>query len=80
MKTTGLLSNLAFISKLIERAVVEQLNQHCTCNDIHSVFQSAYKENHSCETALLKVVSDMLWAMGHTQVTAVVALNLSVSI
>ena len=33
-------SNLAFISKLIEGAVLDQLNQHCTYNDIHSLFQS----------------------------------------
>ena len=41
------------------------------------MFQSAYKENNSCETALHKVVSDMLWSMEHTQVTALVALDLS---
>ena len=70
-------SNLAFISKLIEKAVLYKLNEHCTCNDIHSAFQSAYKENNSCETALLKVVNDMLWTMECTQVKALFALDLS---
>ena len=52
-------SNLAFISNIKERTVLDQLNQHCTYNDIHSVFHSGYKENHSCKTALLEVVNDM---------------------
>ena len=63
--------------KLIEKAVLCQLNEHCTYNDIHSAFQSAYKEYHSCETALLKVVNDMFQTMDFTQVTALVALNLN---
>ena len=62
---------------MIERAVLDQLNQHCTYNNIHPVIQSAYKGNHSCETALLKFANNMLWAMEHTQVTALVALDAS---
>ena len=41
------------------------------------MFQSACKEYHSCETALLIVVNDMLWAMKCTQVAALVAHDLS---
>ena len=37
-------SNLTLISKVFERAVLDQLYQHCMCNDFYSVFQSAYKE------------------------------------
>ena len=70
-------SYVAFVSKLIERAVLDQLNWHCTYNVIHSVFQSAYKANHSYETASLKFVNDMLWTMEHTQVTTLVAVDLS---
>ena len=40
-------SSLLFISQLIEKAVLYQLHKHCTYNDIHSAFQSAY----SCQTA-----------------------------
>ena len=41
-KSYRLVNNLAFISKLIEKAVLYQLNEHCTCNDIHSAVQSAH--------------------------------------
>ena len=62
-------SNLAFILKLIEKGVLYKLNEHCTYNDVQSAFQSAYKKNHSCKTAILKVVNDMLLTMECTQVT-----------
>ena len=60
-------SNHAFKSKFVEKAVLYQLNEHCTYNDIHAVFQSAYKEDHSCEAALLKVVNVILWTMHVSQ-------------
>ena len=39
--------------------------------------QSAYRKNHSCETSLIKLVEDLLWAMEKQLVTAVVILDLS---
>ena len=42
-----------------------------------SRYQSAYQENHSCETALMKVAGDILWGMEHLKVTAVAAIDLS---
>ena len=35
-----------------------------------SDYQSAYQANYSCETSLLRVINDMLWAMEHKWVTA----------
>ena len=37
------LSNLAFISKLIEEAVAVQLIEHLTINELYDKFQSAYR-------------------------------------
>ncbi|XP_068713048.1 uncharacterized protein [Montipora foliosa] len=51
-------SNLSYISKLSERAGVEQFMEHLTANNLHSQLQSAYKQQHSTETALLKVKND----------------------
>ena len=34
------------------------------------------EKNHSCDTSLLKLVDDLLWAMGEQIVTAVVILDL----
>ena len=54
-------SNLSFVSKLIERAVF---------NQIHG-------RNHSTETALLKVINDILLNMNKQHVTILVLLHLS---
>ena len=48
-------SGLSFISKLVERVVVSQLNDHVTSNGLENVSQSAYKQGHLTETALLSI-------------------------
>ena len=54
------ISNLKFVSKMIEKAVVHQLKYHLTENNMDESFQSAYKQFHSTETALVKVQNDIL--------------------
>ena len=71
------ISNLAFVSKLIERCVAEQTSAHMTSNGLHEVLQSAYKMGHSTETALLRVHNDICMAMDNQQVTILVLLDLS---
>ncbi len=46
-------SNLVFLSKLIERVVALQLVDHLLNNGLMDEFQSAYRAGHSTETALL---------------------------
>ncbi len=70
-------SNLSFISKLIERVVVSQTKDHVRVNDLHDPMQSAYKEGHSTETALLRVQNDLLMAKDNQEVTVLVMLDLS---
>ena len=53
-------SNLNFLSKILERVVLSHLLHHVEENELGEMFQSAYKANHSTETALLKVTSDIL--------------------
>ena len=56
-------SNLSFLSKLIERIVCVQLVDHLKINDLYEVYQSAYRQLHSTETALLCVQNDLLQAV-----------------
>lgn len=70
-------SNLSFVSKLIEKAVSKQVLAHISRNSLGEKLQSAYKKHHSTETALLKVQSDILMAMDNNKVSILVLLDLS---
>ena len=48
-------SNLTFLSKLLERAFSGQLTDFLDMNNLFSASQSAYTKFHSTESALLKV-------------------------
>ena len=71
------MSNLSFVSKLIERAAFNQIHGHLVRNNLYPVAQSAYRRNHSTETALLKVMNDILLNMNKQHVTILVLLDLS---
>jgi len=70
-------SNLSFISKVVERVVTSQLQQYLAENDLIPRFQSAYRKYHSIETAMQRVWSDILVAADDRQVTLLGLLDLS---
>jgi hypothetical protein len=70
-------SNLAFLGKLIERAVALQIVDHMQANGLMDMFQSAYKMYHSTETALLRVQNDILMQLDKTNAVVLVLLDLS---
>lgn len=70
-------SNLTFTSKVIERVVAAQLEDHFTINCLHDPVQSAYKRHHSTETALVKVLNDITHLIDGNYVVALVMLDLS---
>ena len=57
------ISNLPFISKVIEKCEADQLKKHVATNDLDEKFQSAYKNYHSTETAIVRVHNDILCAL-----------------
>ena len=71
------ISNLSFVSKLIERIVAKQINEHLASNKLLDKYQSAYRMFHSAETALLRVQNDILAELQNRKVVALVMLDLS---
>ena len=71
------ISNLPFLSKLLERVAASQLLDYMHSNSLFEPLQSAYWKFHSTETALLKIQNDVLCSMDHGGVTLLVLLDLS---
>jgi hypothetical protein len=68
-------SNLSFLSKLIEKAVAAQLIDHLKLNGLYDTFQSAYRQYHSTETALLRVKNDIMKEMDKSNVVLLLLLD-----
>ena len=60
MNNFRFISGVSFISKLTERVVLRSLIDHTSSGNLHEQFQSAYKPNHSTETALTRIQNDIL--------------------
>ena len=70
-------SNLSFVSKVVERAVASQLNKYLADNDLLPCCQSAYRKGYSTKTALLRVWSDKLMAANERRLTLQCTLDMS---
>ena len=56
---------------------MDHVNEHCNLHKLLPEYQSAYHNGYSCETAIIRLVNDILWTMENQNVTAVMALDLS---
>jgi len=57
------ITNLKTISKILERLANKQLQEHPALSPKFKTFESAYQLFHSTETAMTKVVNDLLPAV-----------------
>ena len=70
-------SNLAFISKIIEKVVAARLIEHLSSNGLMDQYQSAYRKGHSTETALVRVHNDIVSAVDKGCGVCLILLDLS---
>ena len=70
-------SNLVFLSKVTEIIAAKQVCSHLSINNLFPEFQSAYRNFHSTETALLRTRNDILINMNKQHVTLLVFLDLN---
>ena len=70
-------SNLSFIAKVIEKCAAKHLVDHLNANNCNDPLQSAYRAKHSTETAIIKVLSDIVPDVAARQVVLVALLNMS---
>jgi len=71
------ISNLSTASKVLERLVLARLRPHLTNSKNFSKRQTAYRQGHSTETALLDVLDRVHTAADSKEVTVLIGLNLS---
>ena len=70
-------SNLTQLSKVIEKVVALRITTHVSGQQLVECFQSAYRNKHSTETALLYVTSAVETAMDKTQGTILLLVDFS---
>ena len=71
------ISSLHFLSKILDKVVLQQLSDHLNATDTLEPFQSAYRTDHSTETLLLRVTNDLLMACDQGSVSILSLLDLS---
>ena len=69
-------SNLSFISKLIERCEASNIVTYAEENNLLEPNQSAYCQHFSTETSVLKVYADILKSMDKQEITCLIFLDL----
>ena len=71
------ISLLPALSKIIEKLVNIQIIKYLTLHSLLDPYQSAYKVNHSTQTALLKLTEDIYDSIDNSEITLLVLLDFS---
>ena len=70
-------SSLPFLSKVQEKFIHIQLTNYIEKNDLYPKFQSSYRKDHSCETALIRLVDDVQMHLSERKNVALILLDSS---
>ena len=71
------ITNLTTVSKILERLVLSRVKSHLTSSPNFCSLQSAYRTSYSTETALVKIIDDILGDIDCGSVVALVSLDIS---
>ena len=71
------MTNLSFLSKLLERAAQKRLQEFLDTSNLMPEKQSAYRQHHRTETAVSNVYSDILLAADVGDVSVMCLLDLT---
>jgi len=71
------ISNLSFISKLVERVIHKQLSHYVESLHLLPPTQSGFRSHHSTETSVIKVYNDIVMALDSGFSTALLLLDFS---
>ena len=71
------ISNLIFMSRVMEKIVARQLIAYLVANNLMPKLQSGFRSGHSTETAILRVLSDIYSSIDQGQVVLLALLDVS---
>ena len=71
------MSNLSFISKLVEKCALKQFIQHCDDQNLIPDYQSAYRSGYSTEMALVKITNDIMWSFEKQHASTLIVMDFS---
>ena len=66
-----------FIAKILEKLVLSQVSSFLNSHNLYNTCQSAYRPDHSTETALLKVVNDLFLSLDIGNISVLALLDFS---
>ena len=71
------ISILHVVSFIVERYVNLHFKTFIEANDLLYSRQSGFRENHSCQTSLIRIIDDWITAIDDNQIVGTLMLDLS---